>query len=569
MKTIIFISLLSLSACALETDLWGPNISDKTFTNAIRKIEDNFTQHESDISTAQNNINNLADNVSDNSQAIDILSDDVNDNFQAIEVLSDDVYLNEQAINELPTRSENDTRYIRENIPGDVTTDNIATGNVTSQKLHSAVWAQINVSGGGLTEAEADNRYVELTGDTMTGDLDIKYNKILFGDGGVDYTEIENQKISFKNYYNNGSPAIIESRGGIIGMGNRWNDLFINMPSGDIVMQARDNVFIYNIASPTNDYMPANKSYVDTADTANRNELLATNNAMKVYVDSADNLKLNLSGGTMTGNLNMNFKDITSIGNLNNIFTIGSIGSIDAINSDINLLSHKLTSLAPGTAPADSINLSQLTSATNTCLQKSGDTMSGTLNMANNDINNINNINTIVNINDINNIDSIDSIEGIGSVNDIGDLTYIDYISEIGEIEYISTIGDIGDINSIEYISELEDIDSVSYINYLNEIGEISEISNIDMIGDINNINSIDTIDIVNSINSDISLLSHKLTSLAPGTAQTDSINLSQLTSATNYCLQSNAGINSSFTNVFNGNTTIFIIKNGQIIQQF
>ena len=134
-------------------------------------------------------------------------------------------------------------------------------------------------------------------------------------------------------------------------------------------------------------------------------------NTAKAYTDSQDtggtnalteSRYLKKSGGTMTGNLDMNGHNISTIGDINyidyievlgtigeiyNISTIGSIGSIvtinslgtidtlNKINSNVSMENHVISNLANGVSAFDAVNKSQL----DTKLNLSGGTMSGNL----------------------------------------------------------------------------------------------------------------------------------------------------------------------------------------------
>jgi len=176
----------------------------------------------------------------------------------------------------------------------------------------------------------------------------------------------------------------------------------------------------------------ANITYVDTQDALKANIS---------YVDTQDNLKVNKSGDTMTGQLNMNNNNILNCGTITSnqitsnkqvriinstspstrdrIFiednVVGGLGflyfnddgtlgrytyspstskwSIDkdgnfntvgsiSVGGNLNMNSNKIINLSNGTNANDAVNFSQLTAATTgNYVQKSGDTMTGTLNM--------------------------------------------------------------------------------------------------------------------------------------------------------------------------------------------
>ena len=112
-----------------------------------------------------------------------------------------------------------------------------------------------------------------------------------------------------------------------------FNDVTIN---GGLNMNAGTAATITNLSSPTNPGDAATKGYVDTADalklnlsggTMSGNIAMGDNTvtglatpssssdaATKVYVDTADALKLNLAGGTMSGSIAMGSNNITGLG---------------------------------------------------------------------------------------------------------------------------------------------------------------------------------------------------------------------------------------------------------------
>jgi hypothetical protein len=112
-----------------------------------------------------------------------------------------------------------------------------------------------------------------------------------------------------------------------------FNDVTIN---GGLNMDAGTAATITNLTSPTNSGDAATKGYVDTADALKLNlsggtmsgviamgtskitglgdPTLAQDAATKTYVDTADALKLNLAGGTMSGAIAMGTSKITGLG---------------------------------------------------------------------------------------------------------------------------------------------------------------------------------------------------------------------------------------------------------------
>ena len=109
--------------------------------------------------------------------------------------------------------------------------------------------------------------------------------------------------------------------------------------------------------------------------------------------------KLSKSGGTMTGDIDMDGRAIHNINyidnllrvdNLYSIGVIGSISTLNKINSNVSMENHVISNLANGVSANDAVNKGQLDSAvsglatiayTDTKLSKSGGTMTDTLNI--------------------------------------------------------------------------------------------------------------------------------------------------------------------------------------------
>ena len=125
----------------------------------------------------------------------------------------------------------------------------------------------------------------------------------------------------------------------------------------------------------------------------------------KTYVDSKVQLYLPLTGGTMTGTLNMGSKPLTGLTNpVNSTDAVNLLYMTNALNAQnnanslqlsggtmtgvINMGSKKITNVADPSATGDAVNLSYLqaysypiTTTDSKYLQLSGGTMTGTLNM--------------------------------------------------------------------------------------------------------------------------------------------------------------------------------------------
>ena len=121
--------------------------------------------------------------------------------------------------------------------------------------------------GGGLTQEEADARYLQLTGGTLTGDLNMKRNMLRFedssGDGGVlIYDESLSEttpQLSFYGYF------------------------------GDELVR------LNNVAAPVSDYQAANKQYVDEQSVSSIENLQGD-----VHLEAEGFAQVSASGSTIT-----------------------------------------------------------------------------------------------------------------------------------------------------------------------------------------------------------------------------------------------------------------------------
>ena len=187
-----------------------------------------------------------------------------------------------------------------------------------------------------------------------------------------------------------------------------FNDVTIN---GGLNMDASSAATITNLTAPTNSGDAATKGYVDTADALKLNlsggtmsgviamgtnkitgvgtPTLTADAATKGYVDTADALKLNLSGGTMSGAIAMGTSKITGLGTPTSTADAATKGYVDTSISN-------LIDTAPGTldtlnelaaALGDDPNFATtVTNSIATKLALAGGTMSGAIAMGTNKI---------------------------------------------------------------------------------------------------------------------------------------------------------------------------------------
>lgn len=187
-----------------------------------------------------------------------------------------------------------------------------------------------------------------------------------------------------------------------------FNDITIN---GSLNMNSGTVGTITGLSAPSNGSDAATKTYVDTADALKLNLsggtmsgaiAMGTNKitglgtptstadaTTKGYVDTADALKLNLSGGTMSGALAMGTNKITGLGTPTSTADAATKGYVDTTVAN-------LIDSAPGTldtlnelaaALGDDPNFAATTAASiATKVSKAGDTMTGDLVMGSNKI---------------------------------------------------------------------------------------------------------------------------------------------------------------------------------------
>ena len=127
---------------------------------------------------------------------------------------------------------------------------------------------------------------------------------------------------------------------------------------------------------------------------------MATN---KEYVDTADNLRLPLSGGTMSGSLNMNSQNINNVPNptlsqqpTTKIYVdtalngkLNTTGGI--LSGALNMGSNQINNLSAPSVASDAANKAYVDGiiVSGAFLPKSGGTMTGSINMGSNQINNL------------------------------------------------------------------------------------------------------------------------------------------------------------------------------------
>jgi DNA polymerase elongation subunit (family B) len=110
--------------------------------------------------------------------------------------------------------------------------------------------------------------------------------------------------------------------------------------------------------------------------------------ANKTYVDNADALKLDLAGGTMSGNIDMANSSISNVTNLSVNDLSNNDGNI-TFSSNLSAAGGKIINLPAPTDGADATNKDYVDTNTNDKLPLAGGTMSGSISMAGSPITNL------------------------------------------------------------------------------------------------------------------------------------------------------------------------------------
>lgn len=151
----------------------------------------------------------------------------------------------------------------------------LASMQTTVANLQETV-NQNNVLLAQIIAGEADINYVRKTGDTLSGALDMGGNNL------NNVSVVTSSPTAGLNLFSNNSVNLNNGNGSIVASGKR----------------------IQNVGNPTADGDAANKLYVDTVETSLQSQI-DENNPEGNY--------LPLSGGTMSGNIKMNSKNITGV----------------------------------------------------------------------------------------------------------------------------------------------------------------------------------------------------------------------------------------------------------------
>lgn len=107
---------------------------------------------------------------------------------------------------------------------------------------------EIETGGGGMTQEEADERYLQLSGGTMTGNLVLSKHQSISGE---EFDSIPKFLVYCRRRNHTGSPSTYEPK-----------ICFLEQSS---VAFNLTNVRVVGVAAPENDNEAANKKYVDGA----------------------------------------------------------------------------------------------------------------------------------------------------------------------------------------------------------------------------------------------------------------------------------------------------------------
>jgi hypothetical protein len=127
----------------------------------------------------------------------------------------------------------------------------------------------------------------------------------------------------------------------------------------------------------------------------------ASDAATKGYVDTADSALLPKAGGTMTGNINMGTHEVSNLPAPTNASDAATKGYVDTADSallpkaggtmtgDINMGTHEVSNLPAPTNASDAATKGYVDTADSALLPKAGGTMTGDINMGTHEVSNL------------------------------------------------------------------------------------------------------------------------------------------------------------------------------------
>lgn len=251
-----------------------------------------------------------------------------------------------------------------------------------------------NTGGGGeptsgITQEEADARYLQLAGGTMTGNIDMGGNNV----DNVAYVKAagsyENAGIQFSsngtimNFVTGYSSALELSANSV----NVVNHNIRNVAG----IEMSNSGIITGLGTPVNDGDATNKQYVDNA----ISEATSGGGTSGITQDQADQRYLQLSGGTMTGAINMGTQNLLGVGAIVNgdtptantavtlsngaiSFDVGSARVLSLYGSAINAVNHRIQNVSNPQDNTDAAN-KQYVDTSVSGVQTNIDTVSGTV----------------------------------------------------------------------------------------------------------------------------------------------------------------------------------------------
>ena len=262
---------------------------------------------------------------------------------------------------------------------GDV---NVGLGLVVQADIDSTIGG----GGDGITQAQADARYLQLTGGAMSGDIDMGGNNL----DNVSYVKAagtyQNAGIQFSsngtimNFVTGYSTALELSANSV----NVANHQIRNVAG----IEMSNSGIITGLGEPINDEDAATKGYVDNA-------VASGGGTSGITQEEADARYVQLSGSTMTGALNMGEQQLLGVTNIVNgdtltsntavsldkgyiAFDIAGTRVLSLYGSAINAVNHRIQNVNNPQDNTDAAN-KQYVDTSVSGVQTNVDTVSGTV----------------------------------------------------------------------------------------------------------------------------------------------------------------------------------------------